>query len=40
MLDARRRDKTAVLARDKLYINNRLNKPSSVSAEADASKIR
>ena len=39
MLDARRRDKTAVLVRDKLYVNNRLYKPSSLSAEADASKI-
>ena len=39
MLDARRRGKTAVLVRDKLYINNRLYKPSSVSAEADASEI-
>ena len=39
MLDARRRGKTAVLVRDKLYINNRLYKPSSMSAEADASEI-
>lgn len=39
MLDARRRSKTAVLVRDKLYINNRLYKPSFMSAEADVSKI-
>ncbi|MEW8548740.1 MAG: hypothetical protein AB2693_35000 [Candidatus Thiodiazotropha sp.] len=37
MLDARRRGKTAVLIRDKIYINNRLYKPNSVSGDADAS---